>query len=129
MQTPRRRSRRRALCLLAAGWQEGSRPDHVSGRSEQTCFLAETRIDPLESNLHSFIVKIWLEQRADEMGQACWRGHVTHIPGGERRALASIEDLTAFIWSYLDSPADRPEARWTPRRWWNQWKQLLKKKK
>ena len=54
-----------------------------------------------ESNTHSFIVKIWLEETLEEDGRATWRGHITHVPSGERRYFKQLDDLLAFIVPYL----------------------------
>jgi hypothetical protein len=55
-----------------------------------------------ESNTHSFIVKIWLEETAEEAGQATWRGHITHVSDGERRYLKDLDGITAFIAPHLE---------------------------
>ena len=54
-----------------------------------------------ESNMHPFIVKIWLEEMAQEAGQATWRGHITHVPSGKRRYIQDLDDIIAFITPYL----------------------------
>jgi len=58
-------------------------------------------MDLPESNTHSFVIKVWLEETAEEAGRATWRGHITHVPSGERRYLKDLDDITAFIASYL----------------------------
>jgi hypothetical protein len=57
--------------------------------------------DPAGSN-HSFIVKIWLEETAEEADRALWRGHITHIPSGKRRYLQTLDQIAAFIIPYLE---------------------------
>ncbi len=52
---------------------------------------------------HSFIIKIWLEEVADEADQAVWRGHITHVPSGERRYVKTLEDIATFIVPYLEA--------------------------
>lgn len=59
-------------------------------------------MDLFEFNTHSFIVKIWLEETAEEVGQATWRGHITHVPSGERRYVQDMDEITAFITPYLE---------------------------
>jgi hypothetical protein len=59
-------------------------------------------LDLLEERTHSFIVKVWLEDTADETGQATWRGHITHVPSGERRYLKDLREMTAFVGTYLE---------------------------
>ncbi len=57
----------------------------------------------LEEYTHSFIVKVWLEETAPEAGQATWRGHITHVPSGERRYLKELDDIKSFVTPYLES--------------------------
>jgi hypothetical protein len=52
---------------------------------------------------HSFIVKVWIEETAQEAGQATWRGHITHVPGGERRYLQELQEIPIFIKPYLEA--------------------------
>ena len=54
--------------------------------------------DTFESVTHSFIVKIWLEE--EEKGR--WRGHVTHVPGGERQYVEALTDVVEFISPYVE---------------------------
>ncbi len=59
-------------------------------------------MDPPETDTHSFIVKIWLEETVQEAGKATWRGHITHVPSGERRYLRHLGDILDFIKPYLE---------------------------
>jgi hypothetical protein len=58
-------------------------------------------MDISETHTHSFIVKIWLEETAEEAGHDVWRGHITHVPSGERRYLNDLSAIAAFIAPYL----------------------------
>jgi len=58
-------------------------------------------MDLIESDIHSFIVKIWLEESAEEAGKAHWRGHITHVPDNRRRYLEDLEEIKTFIVPYL----------------------------
>lgn len=52
----------------------------------------------------SFIVKIWLEESADDANSAnriAWRGHITHVPNGERRYVQDVDGIVDFIRPYL----------------------------
>ena len=60
-------------------------------------------MDLPEANVHSFIVRIWLEEEASETGRAIWRGYVTHVPSGERRYIKRLSDLNTFIIPYLEA--------------------------
>ena len=57
-------------------------------------------MDQEDSNTHSFIIRIWLE---DERGQKAWRGHITHVPSGKRRYMKEFDDILAFIIPYTGS--------------------------
>ena len=53
------------------------------------------------SEPQSFIIKIWLEDTLDEADEATWRGHITHVPSGERSYLKSLADIGHFVTRYL----------------------------
>ena len=54
--------------------------------------------------MHSFIIKLWLEQAPEEEAEsATWHGHITHVPGGERAYLKDLDTATAFITAYLEA--------------------------
>ncbi|HYP51954.1 MAG TPA: hypothetical protein VEQ42_00350, partial [Pyrinomonadaceae bacterium] len=55
-----------------------------------------------DPSVHSFIVKIWVEEGARADATAAWRGHITHVPGGERRYLTHLDDIVDFITPYLE---------------------------
>ena len=69
-------------------------------------------MDLIEFNTHSFIIKIWLEEPAENHDKGRWRGHITHVPSGERRYLKSLGEIVAFIGPYLVSMGVRLEASW-----------------
>jgi hypothetical protein len=69
-------------------------------------------MDLVELNTHSFIVKIWLEEPADDDRKGRWRGHITHVPGGERRYLEGLGEIVAFIVPYLMSMGVRLNPFW-----------------
>jgi hypothetical protein len=56
----------------------------------------------LEDNAHSFIVRIWPEGVDEKAGLVTWRGRVTHVPSGERRYFEDLDEVTAFMASYLE---------------------------
>jgi hypothetical protein len=49
----------------------------------------------------SFIVKLWLEEITEETGQMIWRGHITHVPSGDRRYLKTVDEIPGLIAPYL----------------------------
>ena len=54
-----------------------------------------------EFNVHSFIVKVLVEEDATKNSETIWHGHITHVPSGERRYLKNLGEITAFIEPYL----------------------------
>ena len=60
-------------------------------------------MDSFERNTHSFIVKVWLEEPAEDSGQALWRGHITHVLKDRRQYIQSLDDITMFIKPYLEA--------------------------
>jgi hypothetical protein len=56
-----------------------------------------------ESDTQSFIVKVWIEETDPESGQVIWRGHITHVQGGERRYLKDLDGILNFIAPFLES--------------------------
>jgi hypothetical protein len=64
-----------------------------------------------DSAPQSFIIKIWLEETAEEAGQATWRAHITHVPSGERRYLQTLAEISTFITPYLQSMGVTTEKR------------------
>jgi hypothetical protein len=78
-------------------------------------------MDQPEFNTQSFVIKIWLEETAEEAGQATWRGHITHIPSGVRRYLKGLEDIIVFIVPYLEQVGVKFGLGWRVSRWLMRW--------
>jgi hypothetical protein len=70
--------------------------------------LVGQRMDTPESQVHSFIIKLWLE-RGDETEEVRWHGYITHVPGGERLYLKKLSDISDFITSYLGGAEKKRE--------------------
>jgi hypothetical protein len=49
----------------------------------------------------SFIVKIWIEETAAEAGRVLWRGHVTHVPSGNRCYFQDLDTMLSFMKAHL----------------------------
>jgi hypothetical protein len=56
-----------------------------------------------EHTTNSFVVRIWLEETAEEANTPSWRGHVTHIPSNVRRYIENVDDIANFIVPYLEA--------------------------
>jgi hypothetical protein len=56
-----------------------------------------------EFSVHSFIVKVWLEEEATRNSDSIWHGHITHVPSGEKRYLKNLDQIALFIQPYLEA--------------------------
>lgn len=70
-------------------------------------------MDLFESATHSFVIKIWLE----DGDQLRWRGHITHVPSGERRYVEDMGEIRDFILPYLEQMGVKPGLLRRARRW------------
>jgi hypothetical protein len=69
-------------------------------------------VDTKEDNSHAFIVRFWLEPRELENAKPIWRGMIEHVPSGRQLYLKGLDEVTAFIESYLSGMAsERSERR------------------
>ena len=57
----------------------------------------------LEFAPQSFIVKVWLEETSAVGGRTAWRGHITHVPSGERQYIQELDRIASFIVPYLEA--------------------------
>ncbi|HEY2962159.1 MAG TPA: hypothetical protein VGJ37_07055 [Pyrinomonadaceae bacterium] len=65
-------------------------------------------MDTSESKVHSFIVKLWLDETADKSRKPAWHGYITHVPDGERRYLKRLSEMVDFVKRYLDDAVTEP---------------------
>jgi hypothetical protein len=70
-----------------------------------------------ETSIHSFIVKIWLEESSNESDPPTWRGHITHVPSRKRRYLRNLDEITDFIALFLQSMGVHLGKRWQVKQW------------
>lgn len=56
----------------------------------------------IDSNTHSFIIKVWLEEVNELTSQIIWRGHITHVQDGKRRYVDDFEGMKHFIKIYIN---------------------------
>jgi hypothetical protein len=74
-------------------------------------------MDEIDSDTQSFIVRVWVEDRAEEAGQRAWRGQITHVSSDNRRYLRNLNEIPDFIAPYLETMGIKPGVRWRLRRW------------
>jgi hypothetical protein len=62
-------------------------------------------MDLPESQVDSFIVKLWTEaaggSSGDRVEPVLWHGHITHVSDGARRYLKDLDEIKVFIEPYL----------------------------
>ena len=51
---------------------------------------------------HTFMVRIWREEREGEGVPPGWRGKIEHIRSGKWRYLNELDDIDTFIAEYLE---------------------------
>jgi hypothetical protein len=56
--------------------------------------------EPVEP-VHSFVIRIWLEEAAMDAEHSHWRGHITHIPSAQRCYFIDLDQVKGFITSFL----------------------------
>ncbi len=56
---------------------------------------------PDESNLQSFIVKIWVEEASEDKTQKSWRGYITHVASNKRSYVKSLDEITNYFQQYM----------------------------
>jgi hypothetical protein len=54
-----------------------------------------------ELNIHSFVVRVWLEEMQANPRQIVWRGHITYVNNGTRHYFDDINEIPAFIATHL----------------------------
>jgi len=66
-----------------------------------------------ESQLHSFIIKLWIEDPVDDAKRTAWRGQITHVPGGEHRYIKSFDEMADFVTAHSKCVGfeNRPQGR------------------
>jgi hypothetical protein len=72
-----------------------------------------------ESQVDSFIVKLWTESDAGAAAKARvkWHGHITHVSDGTRRYLKDLDEIKIFIEPYLAEMGVDVGKRWSLKHW------------
>jgi hypothetical protein len=63
----------------------------------------DDRLDPPRPDTHSFVVRVWIEDRCDTSGTVRWRGSVTHVPSGRTRYFEDLTDMCAFVAAHMQA--------------------------
>lgn len=74
----------------------------------------------IEPDTHSFVVKVWLDDKDEVTGQVIWRGHITHVASNQRRYFDNLSDLNAFLIPYLKAMNIKLPIFWRVFQWLTQ---------
>lgn len=55
-----------------------------------------------QTESHSFVVKVWVEETTKHNKSTIWRGHITHVMSRQRRYFDDLSEVQLFIQGYLD---------------------------
>lgn len=56
-----------------------------------------------EKEAHSFVIRLWRENRDDPQQTAGWRGWVDHVQSGKRHYFQEIESIQEIIAGYVSN--------------------------
>jgi hypothetical protein len=77
--------------------------------------------DLIEFINHSFVIKIWLEETPEETNNPIWRGHITHVPSGERNYIQDLNGITNFLRHFLEKLGIKLSPIWLLRNRLGRW--------
>jgi len=58
-----------------------------------------------EAEAHSFIVRIWLENREEPKDPAVWRGWLEHVQSEQRHYFHDLSEISHIVKSYVGDVA------------------------
>ena len=71
----------------------------------------------IEPDTHSFVVKIWVDDRDEKTGRVIWRGHITHVASRRRQYFDGLSGLIVFLLPYLKALNIRLPLFWRVYQW------------
>ena len=74
----------------------------------------------IEPDTHSFVIKLWLDDRDEVTGQVTWRGHITHVSSSQRQYFDNLSDLIAFLLPYFKAMNIKLPIIWRVIQWLSQ---------
>ncbi|MCA9938276.1 MAG: hypothetical protein KC418_06520 [Anaerolineales bacterium] len=80
-------------------------------------------MDPYEPHTHTFVIRLWLEESAQEQSETVWRGHITHLLTQKRRYLQTPDEIIFFILPYLVEMGVKLQMKWRIKWWLARWRQ------
>ena len=58
-------------------------------------------MDPHRFDSHSFVIKLWIEQTAEEADEALWAGRISHVCSNDHRYVRHLRDVIDYLGPYL----------------------------
>jgi hypothetical protein len=65
--------------------------------------VTDNRLDPPQPDTHSFVLRVWIEDRCNTSGAARWRGSITHVPSGRMQYFEDLTDMCAFVAAHMEA--------------------------
>ncbi len=59
------------------------------------------------SQIHSFIVRIWLEDVELKPGRLDWHGQITDVMSGEQEYIKNLDEIPGFIQTHLQLGSEK----------------------
>lgn len=76
----------------------------------------------IQTNTHSFIVKVWREESNRQDAPMLWRGQITHVPSGQRYAFTDLYEIPTVIEPYLIQLGVKLTRFAQIKQWWRGWR-------
>ncbi len=67
-----------------------------------------------EADAHSFVLRIWRENREDPNGLAEWRGWIEHVQSEQRHYFRNLYDIPQLVAAYVGDMSDLEDQMFMP---------------
>ena len=67
-----------------------------------------------EADAHSFVLRIWRENREDSNGLAEWRGWIEHVQSEQRHYFRNLHDIPQLVAAYVGDMSDLEDQMFMP---------------
>jgi hypothetical protein len=62
-----------------------------------------------EQEAHSFLIRVWHENRPSETEMGEWRGWIDHVQSGQRHYFRDTREISSIVGQYLNQIPDLDE--------------------
>jgi hypothetical protein len=73
----------------------------ISADRRQNVLRPRENYGIMDPAIHSFVLKVFIDEPTQASGPCGWRGQITHVQSGEKRYLNDLYDICDFIQPYL----------------------------